>query len=114
LCRSGDDQYEVDDFRKLLKLKEHYDLIVTFRYRKIYSSDRIFLSWVYNRTLTFLFRTRFRDISTGLRLARRAMLADLELEASSTFIGAEIAIKAMLKGYRVGEGGIQTFPLRLC
>ena len=28
------------------------------------------------------------------------------------FIGAEITIKAMLKGYRVGEVGIQTFPPR--
>ena len=29
---------------------------------------------------------------------------------SSPFIGAEIAIKTMLKGFRVGEVGIQTFP----
>ena len=29
---------------------------------------------------------------------------------TSPFIGAEIAIKTMLKGYRVGEMGIQTFP----
>jgi glycosyltransferase involved in cell wall biosynthesis len=108
----GDDQYEVEDLRRLLKLKDHYDLIVTFRYKKIYSSDRILLSWIYNRTLTYLFRTRFRDISTGLRVARRSVLKDLDLQAASTFIGAEMAIKAMLKGYRVGEVGIQTFPRR--
>ncbi|HZS36715.1 MAG TPA: glycosyltransferase family 2 protein [Polyangia bacterium] len=108
----GDDEYEVEDLRRLLELKEHYDLIVTFRYKKIYSSSRIFLSWVYNRALTYLFRTRFRDISTGLRVARRSVLETLDLEAASTFIGAEMAIKAMLKGYRVGEVGIQTFPRR--
>jgi hypothetical protein len=51
-------------------------------------------------------------IHQGLRMARRSMLADVELEATSTFIGAELAIKAMLKGYRVGEVGIQTFPRR--
>lgn len=106
----GDDQYEVEDLGKLLKLRDRYDLIITFRYRKIYSSSRIFVSWVYNRVLRFLFRTPFRDVSTGLRLARRSVLADIELEATSPFIGAEIAIKAMLKGYRVGEVGIQTFP----
>jgi glycosyltransferase involved in cell wall biosynthesis len=106
----GDDEYEVEDFRKLLKLRAHYDLIITFRYKKIYSSTRIFVSWVYNALLRFLFRTPFRDVSTGLRVARRSMLAELELHASSPFIGAEIAIKAMLKGYRVGEVGIQTFP----
>jgi glycosyltransferase involved in cell wall biosynthesis len=106
----GDDEYEVEDFRKLLKLREHYDLIITFRYRKIYSSSRIFVSWVYNIVLRFLFRTPFRDVSTGLRLVRRAVLQEVELESTSPFIGAELAIKTMLKGYRVGEVGIQTFP----
>ena len=106
----GDDEYEVEDFRKLLKLRQHYDLIITFRYRKIYSSSRIFVSWVYNIVLRFLFRTPFRDVSTGLRLVRRAVLQDVELESTSPFIGAELAIKTMLKGYRVGEVGIQTFP----
>jgi hypothetical protein len=84
--------------------------VITFRYKKIYSSTRIFVSWVYNVLLRFLFRTPFRDVSTGLRLARRSVLAELHLEATSPFIGAEIAIKTMLKGYRVGEVGIQTFP----
>jgi glycosyltransferase involved in cell wall biosynthesis len=106
----GDDQYEIEDFRKLLKLKDRYDLIITFRYKKVYSSSRIFVSWVYNRLLRLLFRTPFRDVSTGLRMVRRSVLEDIVLEADSPFIGAELAIKAMLKGYRVGEVGIQTFP----
>jgi glycosyltransferase involved in cell wall biosynthesis len=106
----GDDEYEVEDFRKLYKLKDRYDLIITFRYRKIYSNTRIFVSWVYNVLLRFFFRTPFRDVSTGLRLVRRVVLEDVELESTSPFVGAELAIKAMLKGYRVGEVGIQTFP----
>ncbi len=106
----GDDEYEVEDFKKLLKLRDRYDLIITFRYKKIYSSTRIFVSWVYNKLLRVLFRTPFRDVSTGLRMIRKSVVEDLELESTSSFVGAEIAIKAMLKGYRVGEVGIQTFP----
>lgn len=106
----GDDQYEVNDFVKLLKLRDRYDLIITFRYKKIYSSGRIFISWLYNKLLRLMFRTPFRDVSTGLRMVRRSILSDIELEARSPFIGAELAIKAMLHGYRVGEVGIQTFP----
>ena len=68
------------------------------------------MSWVYNSLLRFLFRTPFRDVSTGLRLVRRVVLDDLQLESTSPFVGAELAIKTMLKGYRVGEVGIQTFP----
>ena len=106
----GDDQYEVADFHKLLKLRDRYDLIITFRYRKIYSSLRIFISWIYNKLLRFLFRTPFRDVSTGLRMVHKSVIDDIKLETNSPFIGAELAIKAMLKGYRVGEVGIQTFP----
>ncbi len=104
----GDDQYEVEDFRKLLKLRDRYDVIITFRYRKIYSSARIFVSWVYNWVLRLLFRTPFRDVSTGLRLARRAVLEDVELEASSPFIGAELAGHA--QGLPGGRGGYSDLP----
>jgi glycosyltransferase involved in cell wall biosynthesis len=106
----GDDQYEVEDFRKLLKLRDRYDLVITFRYKKVYSSTRIFVSWLYNVLLRRLFRTPFRDVSTGLRMVHREVFEDIALESDSPFVGAELAIKAMLKGYRVGEVGIQTFP----
>jgi glycosyltransferase involved in cell wall biosynthesis len=106
----GDDQYEVDDFSKLLKLRDFYDLIITFRYKKVYSGVRLVISWVYNKALRILFRTRFRDVSTGIRVVRKALIDDIRLDSKSPFIGAELAIKAMLKGYRVGEVGIQTFP----
>lgn len=106
----GDDEYDVYDMEKLMRLRDRYDLIITFRYAKLYSGFRIFVSWVYNHTLRALFKTHFRDISTGLRLVRRELISELDLKSSSPFIGAEIAIKTMLKGFPVGEVGIQTFP----
>ena len=106
----GDDEYDIYDLQKLIRLKDYYDLIVTFRYTKMYSGFRVFISWAYNLSLRFLFKTRYRDISTGLRLIRRELIDELQLEANSPFIGAEITIKTMLKGFRVGEVGIQTFP----
>jgi glycosyltransferase involved in cell wall biosynthesis len=106
----GDDEYDIYDLEKLIRLRHRYDLIITFRYAKLYSNFRIFVSWVYNRSLRALFKSRFRDISTGLRLIRRDLVNELDLKSSSPFIGAEIAIKTMLKGFPVGEVGIQTFP----
>ena len=106
----GDDEYDAYDLLKLIRLKDFYDLIITFRYVKIYSGFRIFISGVYNRVLRFLFQTKYRDISTGLRLMRRDLVNELDLQSTSPFIGAELTIKTMLKGYRVGEVGIQTFP----
>jgi glycosyltransferase involved in cell wall biosynthesis len=109
----GDDEYEVDDFRKLLRLKDYYDLIITFRYAKRYSGLRVFISYVYNALLRTLFRTRYRDISCGLRLVRKEIIELLDLRSMSPFIGAEVTIKTMLKGFRVGEVGIQTFPRQM-
>jgi glycosyltransferase involved in cell wall biosynthesis len=106
----GDDEYDLYDLKKLWNLRSYYDLIITFRYVRRYSGFRIIVSQVYNRLLRRLFYTRYRDVSTGLRLVRKSVVDELELEANSPFIGAEIAIKTMLKGYRVGEMGIQTFP----
>jgi glycosyltransferase involved in cell wall biosynthesis len=106
----GDNEYDLRDLRKLWRLRDHYDLIITFRYVRRYSGLRTVISRVYNMVLRRLFFTRYRDVSTGLRLARRSLIDELTLEATSPFIGAEIAIKTMLKGYRVGEMGIQTFP----
>jgi glycosyltransferase involved in cell wall biosynthesis len=106
----GDDEYDVFDFKKLFKLKDFYDLIITFRYVRLYSSSRVLISSIYNMCLRFLFRSPYRDISTGLRMVRKSLIEELSLESVSPFIGAELTIKTMLKGYRVGEVGIQTFP----
>ncbi len=106
----GDDEYDIEDIKKLIKLKDFYDLIITFRYVRMYSTWRVFVSRIYNMVLRFLFRTNYRDISTGLRMIKRELLNEIDLQSTSPFIGAELTIKAMLKGYRVGEVGIQTFP----
>ncbi len=109
----GDDEYEIDDFRKLLRLRDYYDLVITFRYVKRYSSVRVFISYVYNAVLRLMFRSPYRDISCGLRLVRKELVDLLDLVSTSPFIGAEMAIKTMLKGFRVGEVGIQTFPRQM-
>ena len=106
----GDDEYDVFDLEKLIRLRDFYDLIITFRYVKLYSGVRVFISWAYNLLVRILFRSPYRDISTGLRLVRKSLVEQIDLESSSPFIGAELTIKTMLRGYRIGEVGIQTFP----
>jgi hypothetical protein len=45
-----------------------------------------------------------------MRAFLRSIFEDIEITSVSPFFGAELAIKAMLRGYPVGEIGIQTFP----
>jgi glycosyltransferase involved in cell wall biosynthesis len=106
----GDDEYDISDLSNLAKQMKHYDMIITFRYKRLYSKIRVLVSWVYNALLRFLFGTKYRDISTGLKLVKKEVLSDLNLESESTFVGAEMVVKAMLMGYPIGEVGIQTYP----
>jgi len=66
LLHRRDDEYDVGDLHKLIALRDFYDLIITFRYVKTYSSDRQFISWVYNSLLRMLFRTRTETSAPGL------------------------------------------------
>ena len=106
----GDDQYDANDLKHMSKLFNHYDFIITFRYSKIYGTTRLFISYIYNLTLRLLFRSPFRDHSCGLKAIRSDIINDITITANSPFVGAEIIIKSMVRGYPIGEVGIKTYP----
>ena len=106
----GDAEYDVDDLFRLLRVSKNYDLVITYRYKKKYTTYRIIISWVYNVILRLIFNIKFRDISTGSRLVSKKLIQRIKLKSNSPFVGAELAIKAGLAGYKVGEIGIHTYP----
>ena len=106
----GDAEYDVDDLFRLLRVSKNYDLVITYRYKKKYTTYRIIISWVYNAVLRLIFNIKFKDISSGSRLVSRKLIRHIKLKSNSPFVGAELAIKAKLTGYKVGEIGIHTFP----
>ena len=106
----GDAEYDVNDLPRLFKASQNYDLVITYRYKKKYNTYRIIISWVYNAILRLIFNIKFRDISTGSRLVNRKLIRRIKLKSNSPFVGAELAIKARLANYKVGEIGIHTYP----
>ena len=106
----GDAEYDVNDLKKLIKLTNRSDLIITYRFKKKYKTSRIIISWIYNAILRVLFLTNFKDISTGSRLIKKKMLKKIKLKSKSPFIGAELAIKSKYSGLKVSEVGIHTYP----
>ena len=106
----GDDEYDVNDLSRLLKASENNDLVITYRYKKKYSTYRMLISWVYNAILRLIFNIKFRDISAGSRLVSKKLIQSIKLKSNSPFVGAELAIKAKLAGYKIGEIGIHTYP----
>ena len=106
----GDAEYDVNDLPRLFRATKNCDLVITYRYKKKYNTYRIIISWVYNAILRLIFNIKFRDISTGSRLVSKKLIKNIKLRSNSPFVGAELAIKAGLAGYKVGEIGIHTYP----
>ena len=98
------------DLKKLIALCNNADLVITYRKKKKYKTIRIFISWVYNKILRYLFNTSFLDISTGSRLINKKILKKIRIYSDSPFVGAELALKAKYNGFKVNQVGIQTYP----
>ena len=106
----GDAEYDVFDLKKLIKYADSSDLVITYRLKKKYNTNRIVISWIYNFILRNLFVTNFKDISTGSRLINKNIMKKVKLKSNSPFIGAELAIKSKYKGFIIKEVGIHTYP----
>ena len=106
----GDNEFDVNDLLKLVKSAKYNDLVITYRHKKIYNTKRIVISWIYNAIVRLLFRTKFRDVSSASRLVSKKLAKSIKLQSTSPFIGAELAMKSMWAGYKVGEIGIYQYP----
>jgi len=84
--------------------------VITRRHTKKYNTLRNIISWTYNLILRFLFNTTYRDISSGSRLVDKKILNKIKIDTNSPFLGAELTIKALYKGYKVSEVGIFYYP----
>ncbi len=109
----GDAEYRVSDLFKLIKILNNNDLVITFRKKRAHSTMRIIISIVYNFILRILFKTKFKDISTGQRLLNRKLTNKIKLSSSSPFFGAELVIKSHYLGYKIKEFGVTEYPTRL-
>lgn len=106
----GDAEYDVNDLKKLTKFTDVSDLIITYRLKKKYNTNRIIISWIYNFILRSIFFTKFKDISTGSRLIKKNLFKKIKLSSNSPFVGAELAIKSKYNGFKINEVGIHTYP----
>ncbi|MBK7593151.1 MAG: hypothetical protein IPI27_18380 [Betaproteobacteria bacterium] len=63
----------------MLDVRSFYRLIIAFRYKKLYSTQRIFISFVYNVVLRRLFRTPFATSPPKAWAFHRSILEEIEL-----------------------------------
>jgi glycosyltransferase involved in cell wall biosynthesis len=101
----GDNQYDVEDATPHLHLLEDNDVIAGYATKKAVSRFRTFQSWVHNTLITILFFTRFKDINCALKIFKRPVLDNIEINSNpyGAFIDAELMLKAKRMGFRVAQ-----------
>ena len=95
---------EFSDLREALKLIDKNDIVTGYsKIKKGETVKRIIISKVYNFLIQLFFNTGIKDINSGFKIYKRKVFKEIELASNSPFIDVEIFVKAMRKGFTVGQ-----------
>jgi predicted glycoside hydrolase/deacetylase ChbG (UPF0249 family) len=98
--------------RALRLLRSHRaDLVSAYRHNRFGEGPR---QYVYSMGWNALIRTAFglgvRDVNFPFKLCRRSVLDQLELTSDTSFIDAEVLVRAERSGFRIIQFGVDYFP----
>ena len=104
--------FYLDEVARAIRLMQYLeaDLIAGFRFdRTSEGLRRIAYSFGYNLLIRTLFGVRVKDINFSFKVIRRRVLASLELKSRGSLIDAELVVKAIRRGFRVAQIGVDYF-----
>lgn len=105
--------FDLDELERALHLMDYLeaDMICAFRFdRTSEGPKRIVYSFVYNTLIRSLFGVQIKDINFSFKVMHRRVLESIELKSEGSFIDAELVVKAIKKGFRVFQMGVDYFP----
>ena len=105
--------WDMRELERALHLMDYLeaDMICAFRFdRTSEGAKRIVYSFVYNLLIRALFDIQIKDVNFSFKLMRRQVLESMELKSQGSFIDAELVVKAIRKGFRVFQMGVDYFP----
>ncbi len=117
--------YHVDPFgilnRMVEKMEEGFDMLSAsrFSYETIKARGSTFkrlLSYIGNNILNKVIGMPITDITTSLKVYRKSLLDDIEIETlvnGGWALSSELAIKSAIKGYRLAEVPLETKNVNL-
>lgn len=106
----ADNQFDVAELEYFLPLMDEYDVVIGFRVYRYDTVLRSITSWLYNRLVGLLFRTRVRDVDCAFKLVRRQVLTHVSLECDNFFIDTELVARARKWNYRIAQKGVRHYP----
>lgn len=105
--------FDLDELERALHLMEYLeaDMICAFRFdRTSEGPKRILYSFIYNLLIRNLFGIAIKDVNFSFKVIHRRVLEAVELRSQGSFIDAELVVKAIRKGFRVFQMGVDYFP----
>ncbi len=105
--------FDLDELARALHLLSYLeaDMICAFRFdRTSEGPKRIAYSYVYNFLIRNLFNIQIKDVNFSFKMMHRRVLESIELKSEGSFIDAELVAKAIRRGFRVFQMGVDYFP----
>lgn len=105
--------FDLNELERALHLMDYLeaDMICAFRFdRTSEGTKRILYSYVYNALISTAFGVAIKDINFSFKVVHRRVLESIDLKAQGSFIDAELVVKAIRKGFKVFQMGVDYFP----
>lgn len=105
--------FDLNELERALHLMAYLeaDMVCAFRLdRTSEGARRIAYSFAYNLLIRSLFGVRVKDVNFSFKVIHRRVLEALELRSEGSFIDAELVVKALRRGFRVFQMGVDYFP----
>ncbi len=99
----ADRQFYVEDLSRLLARLEGHDAVCGYRANRADPPLRLLYAKVYNVLVRALLGLKTRDCDCALKLFRRRVLSQLEIEADGFLVNAEILAKLRCNGVSIAE-----------
>jgi glycosyltransferase involved in cell wall biosynthesis len=106
LLTDADLQFDFGDLEDFLALAASADLVVGWRVLPQGPVGARAEAALWNRFLRAAFDLPVRDVDCAFRLARRGLLASLDLRASGALVGTELLVKSRAAGARTAEAPV--------
>lgn len=104
-------KFDYEDFWKLYKFHNDYDLISGFRKQRSDSSFRKILTFYYNLSLRLYFKVKIKDSDSGFKLYKTAKLKKIieNKLLNEHLISSEIFLRFVFSGLKVKETNVKYF-----
>jgi len=111
LFSDSDGTHDPNDFFKLIKKIDDYDMVIGWKSPRQDPFYRLFISRIFNLVINLLLGTKFHDINSGFRLIKKSLVEKL-LPKTGLFpacILTELTLLAIKDGYKVTEVPVKHF-----